>query len=171
MVTKRPYSWSLGLILGAFCTIFRARSVGTGLGAKFGRKLAKSRNKNYNFLLPILNEGKLMRNAGSFGKRQSRLEPKAMVSIDGRPNRRAPPDDRAIVGTLVGANISRSQTIVTFAGAPLVPSPSARLKVLFEARFDFFLVPPLPGSGAGSGRPFPKENHGFGAGFGPDPGG
>ena len=42
MVTKRPQNWSPGLILGAFCTIFRARPVGTGLGAKFGRKPAKN---------------------------------------------------------------------------------------------------------------------------------
>ncbi len=28
--------------MGAFCTIFQARPVGTGLGAKFGRKPAKS---------------------------------------------------------------------------------------------------------------------------------
>ncbi len=43
MVTKRPQSWPPELILGAFCTIFRARPVGTGLGAKLGRKPA------YNF--------------------------------------------------------------------------------------------------------------------------
>jgi hypothetical protein len=49
MVTKRPLNWSPGLILGAFCTIFRARPVGTGLGAKFGRKPAKNQNQNYNF--------------------------------------------------------------------------------------------------------------------------
>ncbi len=42
MVTKRFYNCSPGLILGAFCTIFRARPVGTGLGAKFGRKPAKN---------------------------------------------------------------------------------------------------------------------------------
>jgi hypothetical protein len=35
MVTKRPYNWSPGLILGACCPIFRSRPVGTGLGAKF----------------------------------------------------------------------------------------------------------------------------------------
>jgi hypothetical protein len=45
MVTKRPYNWSPGLILGAFCTIFRARPVATGLGAKFGRKPAKNQIK------------------------------------------------------------------------------------------------------------------------------
>ncbi len=44
MATKRPYNWSPGLILGAFCTIFRARPVGTGLGAKFGRKPAKNQS-------------------------------------------------------------------------------------------------------------------------------
>ena len=56
MVTERPYNWSPGLILGAFCIIFRARPVGTGLGAKFGRKPAKNQIKiislsayNYNF--------------------------------------------------------------------------------------------------------------------------
>ncbi len=42
MVTKRPENWPPGLILGAFCTIFRARPVGAGLGAKFGRKPAKN---------------------------------------------------------------------------------------------------------------------------------
>ncbi len=41
MVTKRLQTRSPGLILGAFCTIFRARPAGTGLGAKFGRKPAK----------------------------------------------------------------------------------------------------------------------------------
>ena len=41
IVTKRHCNWSPGLILGAFCTIFRARPVGTGLGVKFGRKPAK----------------------------------------------------------------------------------------------------------------------------------
>ncbi len=46
MVTKRPQNLSPGLILGALCTIFRARPVGTGLGAKFGRKPAKTQNKN-----------------------------------------------------------------------------------------------------------------------------
>ena len=45
MVTKRPSNWSPGLILNAFCTIFRARPVGTGLGAKFGRKPAKNQLK------------------------------------------------------------------------------------------------------------------------------
>ena len=45
MVTKLPWNWSPGLILGAFCTIFRARPVGTGLGAKFGRKTAQNRPK------------------------------------------------------------------------------------------------------------------------------
>ncbi len=45
MVTKRPSSLSTELIVGAFCTIFRARTVGTGLGAKFGRKPAKTNYK------------------------------------------------------------------------------------------------------------------------------
>ncbi len=45
MVTERPSNWSPGLIWGAFCTIFRARPVGTGLGAKFGRKPAKNQMK------------------------------------------------------------------------------------------------------------------------------
>ena len=43
MVTKRPYNWSPGLSLNVFCTISRARPVGMGLGAKFGRKHAKDR--------------------------------------------------------------------------------------------------------------------------------
>ncbi len=42
MVMKRPWDWSPVLILGAFCTTFQARPVGTGLGAKFGRKPAKN---------------------------------------------------------------------------------------------------------------------------------
>ncbi len=42
MVTKQPYKGSPGLILGALCIIFRARPVGTGLGAKFGRKPAQN---------------------------------------------------------------------------------------------------------------------------------
>ena len=37
-----------GVLLGAFCTIFQARPVGTGLGAKFGQKPAKNQNQNYN---------------------------------------------------------------------------------------------------------------------------
>ncbi len=41
-VTKLLYNLFPGLIRGAFCTIFRARPVGTGLGAKFGRKPAKN---------------------------------------------------------------------------------------------------------------------------------
>jgi hypothetical protein len=45
MVTKRPYNWSPGLMLGASCTIFRNRPVGTGLGAKIGRKPAKNKSK------------------------------------------------------------------------------------------------------------------------------
>ncbi len=48
MVTKRPSNWSPGLILGAFCTIYRARPVGRGLGAEFGRKPAKNKNPNTN---------------------------------------------------------------------------------------------------------------------------
>ncbi len=43
MVSKRPYNWYPGLILGVLCTICRARSLGTGLGAKFGRKPAKTK--------------------------------------------------------------------------------------------------------------------------------
>ncbi len=58
MVTKWPHNWSPGLILGAFCTICRARPVGTGLGARFGRKPAKNKNHNYNFIT-YLNEGKV----------------------------------------------------------------------------------------------------------------
>ncbi len=42
MVTKRHYNWSPGLILDVFCTIFRARPVGKGLGAEFGWKPAKN---------------------------------------------------------------------------------------------------------------------------------
>ena len=42
MVSKRPWNWSPGLMLGAFCTIFRARPVGTGLGANFGGKIAEN---------------------------------------------------------------------------------------------------------------------------------
>ncbi len=45
MVTKQPYNWSPGLIWGLFCTIFRARPVGMGLGAKFGRKPAKNQTQ------------------------------------------------------------------------------------------------------------------------------
>ena len=42
MVMKRPYNWSPELLVGPFCTIFQAQPVGTGLGAKFGRKPAKN---------------------------------------------------------------------------------------------------------------------------------
>ncbi len=59
MVTKRPYNWSPGLILDAFCITFPARPVGMGLGAKFGRKPAKIQNQNNDFVFPILNEGKI----------------------------------------------------------------------------------------------------------------
>ena len=48
MVTKLPWNWSPGLIVDAFCTIFQARPVGAGLGAKFGQQPAKNPNKNYN---------------------------------------------------------------------------------------------------------------------------
>ncbi len=41
IVTKLLSKWSPGIIWGAFCTIFRALPVGTGLGARFGWKLAK----------------------------------------------------------------------------------------------------------------------------------
>ncbi len=44
--------------MGAFCTICRARPVGTGLGAKLGRKPAKNQIKIVIVLL-ILSEGKL----------------------------------------------------------------------------------------------------------------
>ncbi len=41
MATKWPYNWSPGLILAAFRTIFLAWPVGTGLGAKLGRRMAE----------------------------------------------------------------------------------------------------------------------------------
>ncbi len=44
-VTKWYSNWSPGLILGEFCTIFRAGPVWRGLGAKFGRKTAENRPK------------------------------------------------------------------------------------------------------------------------------
>ncbi len=57
MLTKRPYNWSPGLGVGALCTAVRARPVGTGLGAKFGRKPAKRPNKNHK--LHYLSEAKV----------------------------------------------------------------------------------------------------------------
>ena len=48
--TKEPYNWSPGLILGAFCTIFRARPVGTGPGAKLGRKPSKNQITNISLI-------------------------------------------------------------------------------------------------------------------------
>ena len=42
LATKWIDNWSPELTLGAFRAIFRALPVGTGLGAKFGRKAAKS---------------------------------------------------------------------------------------------------------------------------------
>ena len=54
MVTKRPSNEPPGLILGAFCAMFRARPFGAGLGAKFGRKAAKNRNYNLAFDLFFL---------------------------------------------------------------------------------------------------------------------
>ncbi len=48
-VTKWHSSWSPGLILGAFWTIFRAGPVWSGPGAKFGRKPAKHDFVFYNF--------------------------------------------------------------------------------------------------------------------------
>ncbi len=50
MVTKRPSHWSPGQILVAFCTICRARPVGTGLGAKFGRKPANKQMKTVSLI-------------------------------------------------------------------------------------------------------------------------
>jgi hypothetical protein len=41
MATKWPYHWSPGLILGAFCSVFRGWPVGAGLGAKFGRQMTE----------------------------------------------------------------------------------------------------------------------------------
>ena len=49
--TKEPYNWSPGLILGDFCTIFRARPVGTGPGAKLGRKPSKNQITNINLMM------------------------------------------------------------------------------------------------------------------------
>ena len=43
-VTKWHYNRSPGLIVGEFCTIFRARPLQGSLGAKFGRKPAKNQN-------------------------------------------------------------------------------------------------------------------------------
>jgi hypothetical protein len=46
-VTKRHYNWSPGLVLGTFCTIFRAGPVWMGLGApvrtESGRKSAETK--------------------------------------------------------------------------------------------------------------------------------
>ena len=39
--TKWLYNWFTELILGAFCTIFRAWPLGAGLGAKLGREMAE----------------------------------------------------------------------------------------------------------------------------------
>ena len=59
MATKRLGNWSPGPILGAFCIIFRARPVGTGLGTGFGRKPARSLPTpkwELQFSLPILSD-------------------------------------------------------------------------------------------------------------------
>ncbi len=50
MVTRRPQHWSPGLRFGAFCTIFRARPVGAGLGAKFGREVTENGREQKNKL-------------------------------------------------------------------------------------------------------------------------
>ena len=53
-----PSNWSPGLILGAVCTMFRARPDYRGLGAKFGQKSAKNLKLKLKFILLILNEGR-----------------------------------------------------------------------------------------------------------------
>ncbi len=59
-VTKAPYNWSPGLILGAFCTIFRAGPFWKGLGAKFGQKAAENEpTLKYRFLFLIMTATKL----------------------------------------------------------------------------------------------------------------
>ncbi len=56
MATKWLYNWSPGLISGAFCTIFRAWPVGTGLGTKFGREIAEyGQNRLLNLLSGLTN--------------------------------------------------------------------------------------------------------------------
>ena len=46
IATKEHYNLAARLILVAFCTILQAGPVGTGLGAKVGRKPAKNQNQN-----------------------------------------------------------------------------------------------------------------------------
>ncbi len=44
-VAKWHYEWFPWLIVGAFCTIFRAGLVWRGLGAQFGRKTIENQPK------------------------------------------------------------------------------------------------------------------------------
>ncbi len=50
MATTWPWNWSPGLIQGAFCIMFRARPVGTGLGAQLGREMTEKQNLDYKSL-------------------------------------------------------------------------------------------------------------------------
>ncbi len=49
MVTKRPSNWSPGPILGAFCTIFRARPVGTGARGQVRPETGQKQDQKCNF--------------------------------------------------------------------------------------------------------------------------
>ncbi len=52
LATNWSYNWFPGLILGAFCTIFRACPVGVGLGAKFGREMTEKDKTSIVFVAP-----------------------------------------------------------------------------------------------------------------------
>ena len=52
IATNEQYNWAPKLILVAFCTIFQAGPVGTGLGVKFGRNVAPKRKQTCTFYLP-----------------------------------------------------------------------------------------------------------------------
>jgi hypothetical protein len=52
IATKAHYNWAPSVILVAFCTIFQAGPVGTGLGVKFGRNLAQNRKHKCTFSFP-----------------------------------------------------------------------------------------------------------------------
>ncbi len=48
-VTKEQYNCAPSLFVVAFCTIFQAGPVGTGLGVKFGRHLVQNRKQKCTF--------------------------------------------------------------------------------------------------------------------------
>ena len=74
--------------MGAFCTIFRARPVGTGLGTEFGRKPAKNHIKL--IMVYYLFKAKVALSAAGCPGRPGTPYPGPRAAAPGRPVR-APP--------------------------------------------------------------------------------